>query len=238
MTAYDPLVLDIETAPDPAAVERLLASPPKFEPRANLRDPAKIEADLVAKRAKWLRDTTDGAGLSPLTGRVVCVGTEGNDPDEPAHAATLASHGDEEGLLRSVALRLASTSQIVTFNGWAFDAPYLRIRMLRHGVMIPGCLLPGPRYRVVPHLDLRMVLTDWDSRARGRLGDWCRLLTGAEPDDVEHPTEPRFVSGADVAALVADGSTAAWDAIADHCESDVHATWAMWQRLIGTGMLG
>lgn len=62
------LVMDIETLPLPQ--ELLLASAPEFTAARNLKDPAKIEASIAEKRAKYLED----AALSALTARIAIAG--------------------------------------------------------------------------------------------------------------------------------------------------------------------
>ena len=62
------ITFDIETEGLPES--ELLAIMPDFKPNGTLKDPDKIAADLAKKKAEWI----EKAALSPLTGRVLCIG--------------------------------------------------------------------------------------------------------------------------------------------------------------------
>jgi len=213
------VVLDIETAPDEAAVRRKLAAPPEFTAPANYKDPAKIEAYRIEKAQSWEVETREKAGLSPTTGRVVawCAGFT-------AEAEVAGAGDDERELLRGVGVALAGTGTLVTFNGESFDVPFLRARMLRYGLEIPRVLTPSQRYGPhAHHVDLRSWLTGWSQYASGTLEDWCYTIV---PDYVGHKGG---MSGKDVAGYVAAGR---WDEIRDYCASDVRATLALLQAVL------
>lgn len=64
---------------------------------------------------------------------------------------------------------------LVSFNGKAFDLPTLRWRAAILGVTVPRVKwyeLIYP-FRHVEHIDLRLLLSDGDKRARGTLKTWC-----------------------------------------------------------------
>ncbi len=81
-------VFDIETAPLVDADVYL----PTPKPRANLKDPAKIEADLAAKAAAAL----DKAALDPDLCRIVAAGWE---CDGMVESAVCQAPGEERRLL-------------------------------------------------------------------------------------------------------------------------------------------
>lgn len=220
------MALDIETAPDPEAVERLLAAAPIFTAPANYRDEAKIEAYVESKAAAWRAETKSKAGLSALTGRVVSWATcDGGEP----YAETAGGHIDEAGLLRGLVESTYQARRVATFNGHGFDLPFIFSRLLRHRIMPPPWLLQGMRrYTDRPHCDVRMVLTQWDMRGRGTMAVWYRHLFGEDAPATEHPETGLPIDGADVAGLVEAGE---WDALAEYNAADAAATWAMYARL-------
>ncbi len=124
------LVWDIETAPQPE--EQLLASMPKFEPAANLKDPEKIKASIEEKKARYIAQ----AALTPFTGRVIAVGFQFS------HEPEVLIHGEDEYSVVSRACmilteRMLAREQCVGFNIHGFDLPFLRFRAMVHKIPTP-----------------------------------------------------------------------------------------------------
>lgn len=225
------IVLDIETAADPQLVAVALAVEPRFTAPSNYKDPEKIAAYAEAAAAQWRAGIVSDAGLTPRTGRVVCVGLQdfdvAGDPKVLRVGGPLVSglgYDTERELLAAAGLALAAPdTTIVTFNGMAFDVPFLRWRMVRHGVPVPDCLkhtagrFMGPR-----HYDLRLILSDGDRRAHGTLESWA-LALGVS--DVPHKGG---MDGSDVQAYVDAGR---WEELASYCARDVVASAAVWAKI-------
>lgn len=140
-----PLYFDCETAPLPET--ELLASMPVFEPAANLKDPAKIEANIAEKRQRWLAE----AALSAVTGQILCIGTLRGD------TFSLWKRESEEELifefLAFLQTEIQSGTRIVGFCCKSFDLPYLVRRAWRYGIKVPFCLWEG-RYFTGAIVDL------------------------------------------------------------------------------------
>jgi len=222
--------LDIETAPDPDLVEAVLASPPTFKAPANYKDAEKISANLAKQRSEWEEKVRGKAGLTPLRGRVVAFAlVSGEDGEKVTSINLQTTEGDERSLLVTLAEELAEAETLITFNGHSFDAPFVRLRMLRHGIKPPRILRAGRRYSNHPHFDVRMVLTDWDTRAEGTLEVFARFMLGAVPPDVPSPFTGLPISGGEVAELVEQG---AYGTISDKCVRDTRMTWTLARRLM------
>jgi DNA polymerase elongation subunit (family B) len=71
-------------------------------------------------------------GLDPQVGRVLCVGLSGPGGD------LVLAHHDEATLLADLDIWLADLAPgvLATWNGSAFDLPYLATRAVRHGVAL------------------------------------------------------------------------------------------------------
>ena len=126
-------------------------------------------------------------------------------------------------------IRQASTerSKLVTFNGSEFDLRFVRHRMLRAGLSIPGCLLDGSMGRWGKnHTDLRMVLSEYDKRAPGTLTRWCEVARVAEP--TPH-------TGASIQEAADRG---AWDELAAVCRQDVRALAELYGAVYGVDIPG
>jgi uncharacterized protein len=108
-------------------------------------------------------------GLDPRQHQVTLVGiawTEGRTRRVEQHF--VARPRDERSVLRAVARRLEDFAGVVTYNGAAFDLPFLRVRGRRCRVTFPD----------LPNHDLLPVARQW-RKAYGGLQN-CRLSTVAE----------------------------------------------------------
>lgn len=157
------IILDIETAGDlsPAMMESIEAEAEECKAPSNYKDPAKIEAYLAEAKAKHIAAAVERAALSPLTGRVVCVTVAVETGDEGWKITTIGPDGpgsampERELLDRSMTYLAGSDAgcRIVTFNGSAFDLPFLALRcMVRH--LVSPWTIPRPKGDYARHLDL------------------------------------------------------------------------------------
>ena len=191
-------VFDIETAPL-ADAELYLPTP---RPRANLKDPAKIEADLAEKAAAAL----DKAALDPDLCRIVAAAWE---CDEIVDSAVSQEPGEERRLLERF-WRASRGMTFVGFNCVSFDLPVLLRRSLYLGVHAPH--VPLNKYRPGRVVDLMQLLAYQGTLTYRSLGFYCRRFGITVPDEV---------TGAAVAALVAAGE---WRQVHDHVRADVVKT--------------
>ena len=198
-------VFDIETAP--LAEAEAYLPPPK--PRANLKDPAKIEADIREKTASLL----DRAALDPDLCRIVAGGW---DCDGTAESAVCVDVDEERRLLERF-WRQSQGATLVGFNCLSFDLPVLLRRSLYLGVRAPYFSLN--KYRPGSIIDLMQVLAYQGTLTYRSLGFYCTRF-GVEVRDA--------VAGADIGALVAAGE---WSQVHDHVRADVVKTTALARRI-------
>jgi predicted PolB exonuclease-like 3'-5' exonuclease len=160
------LIFDIETGALPA--DTLMAQMPDFEPAVNLKDPEKIRADVERKRQKWL----DSAALSPLTGRVLAIGSTSGFA-----AMHFSSQDDEEDILRDFWGRANQRTPpaLVGWNIRQFDLPFLLQRSWIYGIQPPAWLRRQGRWSVEVN-DLRDIWTCGDPRGEGSLDEVARHL--------------------------------------------------------------
>lgn len=199
-----PIVCDIETAGLPNAADFL----EPVQAAKNLKDPAKIQADIEQRTAERL----EKLALDHNVGRIVALGwwTEETGttvrlcPDEIAEGEALCEFWDE-----------SRHRTIVGFNLKGFDLRFMvqRSRYLR----VPHPILDFSKYSRKGVTDLFIDLTfgdgTYDQGAMKRtLKAFCKRF-GISVDDP--------ISGADVPALVAAEQ---WGDVAMHCRSDVDLT--------------
>ena len=135
------IFFDIETAPLMASEmnERM----PTFKPRANLKDEAKIEADIKEKREKFF----DDAALSPFTGRVCAYGYASGEDKKVTLVHYNGREEDEKAILTKFwNLYVNTEDTFVGFNINNFDLPFLIRRSYVHDLTMPRDIY-NPVYR-------------------------------------------------------------------------------------------
>lgn len=173
-------------------------------------------------------EVKESLSFYPLTAQVVAIGmaeVESKDSfviyQNPS-AAAAAKEGEtvyvpaknEKDLLKLFWLKLKDYQQIVTFNGRAFDGPFLMIRSAINEIKSSKNLMPN-RYSSDMHIDLIDRLTFFGSvRKRFSLHMWCKAFNIDSPKEGE-------VSGYQVKDLFKEGK---YIEIARYCLSDIIAT--------------
>jgi hypothetical protein len=169
------IFFDIETEALPEG--ELAALVPPFDPgevkTGNLKDPDKIAQKIAEAEANHRRDFFERAALDPLTARVLVIGLLDYRGfrilDNPNEAAVLrefwtACRG-EQGRI----------NQMVGFNTWNFDLPFLFRRSWKHRVPVPPGIRRG-RYWNDQMVDVRDAWQLGDRQARGSLESIARHL--------------------------------------------------------------
>lgn len=204
----------------------------------NLSDWIRESSHDEEEYAYEMKELKEGMGLSPLTGSIVAIGVYDTEREKgavyfSAPGAGLSESEDErikykpleekdmlahfwEGALRY--------QEFVSFNGRAFDAPFLAIRSMVHGVRPTKDLLSN-RYlsmqRGCRHIDLMDQLTFYGAaRFRKSLHLFCRALGIASP-------KAGGTTGDDVAALYRERK---YLDIAHYNAGDLFATAALYAR--------
>lgn len=187
----------------------------------------------------------NGLGFSPLTGSVVAIGVldvskdkgvvyfqkqKGNEEIFEEDNYTFKPM-DEKEMLEHFWEGVEHYSEFVSFNGRAFDIPFLNIRSAIHGIR-PSKDLVGARYiyQQKPdskHIDLLEQLTFYGAthRNKGTLHLYCRAF------GIESP-KTGGVTGDDVGLLFKEGRSAD---IARYNSGDLRATkelYLKWNELL------
>ena len=118
---------------------------------------------------------------------------------------------------------LASYGRFVSFNGRAFDGPFLSVRSAVHG-LLPSKNLSGYRYSMDSHVDLLEVLTFHGTVSREQspsLHSACVAFGIPSPKTAE-------MHGYAVADAYREGRL---PDVAEYCRRDVEATAALYRRL-------
>ena len=215
--------LDIETIPNPDTFA-LLPEPECTDSR--IKDPAKIEANIDAKRQK-LRD---GAALDPLTGRVCAVAYVGLhdgallDYVDVIDAATDAA---ETEIVQGIMTMLGKPeARIITWGGIGFDLPYIYKRAMVLGVNpanfdAPPLTAWTKRYSQDRHYDLMMIWGAW--RDFVKLDTVAGLVLGEKKIEIDFTTFVALIETAEGRAK-----------LGGYCLQDTRLTWRLFDRMNGT----
>lgn len=205
------IVFDLETISDPSIIPHL----PPIEADTRLKDPVKIQANIKMKSEKRIAELA----LRPTSAMICCFGYCFDDGDPKALMLTKADRETERKLLLQAWEILSHADQFVTFNGLGFDLPVLLMRSMMNKVR-PAVKIDRRRYSVENHCDIRMVLGNWDSFAKGNLDFYSRVLLGkAGKDDID---------GSMVGEMF---EMELFDEISEYCQDDVKVTWELYQLL-------
>lgn len=219
---FDPIVVDIETAPHPCAAEFL--EPPNFDDIQAPKNYVKPEAiaDYIARekvaREKEHAEKVGKAALDWNLSRIVALAWS---TDGETIVVKPCANEDEERDAMVEFWKDADGREVLGFAARTFDVPTL-IQRSRY-LDIPHRNVNLARYGKGSVIDLRDLLTFDDARYEAlmsrSLKSFCKRF-GLPCDDT--------VNGAEVPQLVADGK---WDEVISHVTSDVRLTIALARRI-------
>ena len=203
-----------------------------------------FEAPVQEYLLKWAGSEEEITGVKeslsfyPLTGEVVTIGMlnpdtgkgavffQNNNAPLPAFEEEGIKYeaGSEQEILTKFWSTVKNYSQFITFNGRAFDCPFILVRSAVHKVRPSRDLLPN-RYGDA-HIDLLDQLTFYGaSRRKFSLDMWCRAF------GIKSPKEGG-ITGYDVKDLYKNGRGLD---IAKYCAGDLRATaelFSVWENYI------
>lgn len=197
------VVIDIETMPDMRVVSLL---PEPDIATGNLKDPEKIAAKVKAAKDAQL----EKMALSPLTGKIACIGIV----TENERQALISD--DEAEMLNSV-YGLLTTSHIITFNGKSFDLPFIFKRAMIYG--LPWASIHSmkdfcDKYKSTWHTDIMQEFCEYGQYEK--LDTLARFLLGEKKSDFDVKQIPTLMQ-------TKEGK----DAIAKYCLHDCDLTWRL-----------
>lgn len=182
----------------------------------------------------------DSLSFYPLTGEIVAIGmlnpdtckgvvyfqAPAGEPPLPFEDQNIKYEcGSEKEIIEKFWNVIKSYDQIVTFNGRAFDCPFILIRSAVHRIKPTRNLLPY-RYSDKDHIDLLDQLSFYGaSRRRFPLDMWCRTF------GIKSPKEDG-ITGYEVKSLFKAGR---YTDIAQYCAGDLKATGellSVWENYI------
>lgn len=211
------IAFDLETIANKALIDIL----PEVKPKANLKDPAKIAADIEEKQKKQIRDM----GMSPLFNMICCAGWA----DESGKTGNIILDAEtpeaEADLILQFWEILSQYDHFVTFNGRSFDLRCLHLHGMDYGIR-PGVNIDKGRDNRGNHTDLRQILAGEDRFASGKLDSFAkRFLKDQKTEGID-------------GVMVQDY----WDIglkedIAKYCEKDCDLTMKLYLRAEASGLL-
>ena len=136
------IFFDIETGP--LSASEMNGRMPEFQARANLKDEAKIKADIEEKRNKFF----DNAALDPFTGRVCAIGMLKHEGDIPELIHYKGNPKHEHSILTKFWNAYINTDEsFVGFNIHNFDLPFLVKRSYAYNMILPANIFQSGNIR-------------------------------------------------------------------------------------------
>ena len=181
-----------------------------------------------AETEEEIKEAKDRLSFSPLTGEIVAIGMLASDnkngkvffqapqnlpwPIEENGIQFIAD--TEAGILKRFWDEVKNYDQIITFNGRAFDAPFIILRSAILKIKSTKDLMPS-RYNSISHFDLFDQLTFFGSvRRKFSLHMCCKAFGIKSPKD-------EGITGLEVKDLFKAGK---YIEIAKYCVRDLYAT--------------
>ena len=136
-------------------------------------------------------------GFSPLTGEIVAIGVLDVEKNKGAvyyqsdeklkdlkEGEIIYKSMSEKEMLEKFWQGITSYDQVVSFNGRAFDAPFLNIRSAIHGIRPSKNLIPYRYATDTNHVDLYDQFTFYGtSRSKGNMHMFCRAFGIKSPKE-------------------------------------------------------
>lgn len=183
-----------------------------------------------------IRKVKESLSFYPLTAEVVAIGLLNPDTDRgvvyyqdsqqrPSFEEDGITYesGSEVFILEKFWSVVTKYDQIISFNGRAFDAPFLIIRSAIHRIKPTRNLLPN-RYSD-EHIDLLDRLTFFGITRKFNLDTWCKVFGIKSPKSEE-------INGYKIPEMFRSGRT---EEIARYCALDLRATkelYCLWSEYI------
>lgn len=167
------LAFDFETIAD----RTMLSCLPEVKANGNLKDQAKIDADIAAKKQKQILDM----GLDPMLNLICAAGWKSKGG---SGCLFIDSDGTPEGdkfaekkLISDFWELLKDYDHFITFNGRSFDMRCLLLHGMQYGVQ-PSIDIDMYRYNRGNHIDMRLVLAGNEQFAKGKLDFFGKKYLG------------------------------------------------------------
>jgi len=221
------VVLDIEVIPRELRRESRKVQEYVWEKVAKREEPLSLDDYLAApelpERAELRERIERFMALKPEFGRIVCIGM-GHDAKSVLEKKAFTAERDEDearilGEFWEAVKGQQRDWRFVTFNGLAFDVPYILKRSLFAGVR-PSTTLALRRFALDSHYDVMQVLSNWDRFDAVRL-DVLADLFGLQKG-------PKGMDGSRVYPLWKEGR---FKEIEAYCLNDVQITYEIFLKV-------
>jgi len=178
----------------------------------NLKDPDKIAAKQAEFRGKL--------GVDPLTAMACCGGWYASNEDCGFILLKDTSASAEESFLRKYWAKLSEYDILVGFNCFSFDSKILMLRSAVHGIEIPFRFDRRRYSSAGNHIDIRMILQDWNTFEAGKLSFFLDMF------GLESKTE-----GIDGSMVQDYWNEGLYQDIGEYCLNDCKQTMALFEKI-------
>ena len=221
------LVFDIETSALPADSFDETTLEYLFRPASRETEPELVQAkreEIERQFALWpfTAEIVCIAMLNATTekGQVLFVAEDFEDDRAGTPDVSFVPFPDEHDLLIGFWETVKHYDSIITFNGRAFDVPFLYLRSAQLNIPISRKDWLGYRFQTQPHCDLADQLTFYNVSGRDGAARKFNLDFYCKAFGIESP-KGHGITGFDVSQFIAEGRHRE---VAEYCLRDVVAT--------------
>ena len=176
-----------------------------------------VKPELIAKKQAEFRGKL---GANPLTAMACCGGWYASDDDCGYMMLKDMFFESEKDFLRKYWAKLAEYDILVGFNSFSFDSKTIIIRSAVHGIEMPFKIDRKKYSTTGNHIDIRMVLQDWNTFEAGKLSFFLDMF------GLESKTEG--IDGSQVQDYWDNGL---FEEIGEYCLNDCKQTMALFNKI-------
>lgn len=180
----------------------------------------KKKAEKVEKSDHWKDNPIKEMSLDPWFGRIITIGLF--YPERNVYKSFTLEN--ERMLLQQFWEEIYNfDGTFVSYNGLAFDVPFIKIRSMVNNIVGPlnKNFLQTRRFQDFPHFDVAQHASDWDSRNRTSLEMACDQTGISSPKSGN-------VNADSVHTAYLEGRLSD---ISEYCEKDLNATYELYNKV-------
>lgn len=214
------LTFDIETIPKQKPLTVLQQEEYNKKLNQKLKQKFGDKPEYTDEEKESLRGLTMATNY--FLGEIVCIGLHKKNTNS-GEEGSIALLGSEKEILTRFWSNLTNFHGLfVSFNGLAFDVPFIIKRSLYHNILPTNKdFLDLKRFSKWPHFDVKLVFGDYDNYSTGTLASICEFTGVASPKEGE-------IKADGVEQAYIDGKI---NLIGEYCLRDVISTYNVYEKL-------
>jgi len=176
-----------------------------------------MEPFLPEKKEKDKKNPREKVQFDSNFNEICCISAY--DGENAKHFGLSEFEFNENKMLEEFWKYVQNFDRFITFNGNSFDIPFLYKRSFINRV-VPSVFISTKKYYLENHIDIRMILANWDNYANGSLDLYCKImLKRSDKEDIDGSKVQLF------------WDSKKYEEIYKYCEQDCINTWELYQLM-------